>query len=87
MFVFKIIQKEYPCWLYSFPNVSNYRDTSTRQDGDLYIGNYRTDLGARKMMIRGPSIWNKLPRDVRECLNVNLFKKKLKNYFLNEDSR
>ena len=87
IFVFRILQKEYPSWLYSFPNVYNYRDTSTRQDGDLYIDNYRTDLGSRTMMIRGPSLWNKLPRNIRECSNAKLFKNKLKYYFLNEGLR
>ena len=65
VFVFKILQKEYPSWLYSFPSIHNYRDISTRQNDDLYVCNYRTDLSSRSLIIRRPSLWNQLPKDVK----------------------
>ena len=84
IFVFNVLKKEYPSWLYTFPTVGYYRDASTRQNEDLYIGNYRTDLSSRSMIIRGPFCYNKLPSELKHCSTLNAFKKKLRNYFLND---
>ena len=62
VFVFKVLKGEYHNWLYSFPSVGHLRSASTRQNNELYINNFRTDLGSRSMEIRGPSCWNKLPQ-------------------------
>ena len=84
IFVFKVLKSEYPSWLYSFTRIGNYREASTRQNNDLYVKNYRTDLGARSNLIRSPFFWNSLPQDIRECANVKGFKTKIKYYFLNK---
>ena len=83
MFVYKVLKREYPSWLYNFPSVGSYRETSTRQNNNLQVTRYRTDLGSRSMLIRSPSQWNSLPQDVKDCSGFSVFKKKLKHHFLN----
>ena len=82
--VYKILNKAYPDWLYEFPTVRSVRDTSTRQDNNLYVNNYRTDYGARAMKIIGPILWNQLPNDVKQCQSTYGFKNKLMEHFLND---
>ena len=82
LFVFKILKSECPSWLYSFPNVGSCRDASTRQNSNLQVRRYRTDLGSRSMVIKGPSYWNDLPQNVKDCTGVSAFKKKLIDHFL-----
>ena len=38
--------------------------------------------GSRAFSVSAPELWNKLPDDIRSCDNLNLFKGKLKTYFL-----
>ena len=83
MFVFKVLKSEYPSWLYNFPNVGSYRDALTRQNNNLQVTRYRTDLGSRSMLIRGPYQWNILPQYVKDSSGFSIFKKKLKHHFLN----
>ena len=82
LFTFKVLNNKFPDWLYHFPNVGNIRVTLTRQNRDLFVKHHRTDLGSRSMLIRGPSHWNNLPRNVKDCLSFSLFKEKLKDAFL-----
>ena len=86
MFVFKVLKRECPSWLYNFPNIGSSRNASTRQNNNLQVVRYRTDLGSRSMMIRGPSRWNDLPQYVKECTGIKVFKKKLKEHFLNRSN-
>ena len=82
LFAFKVLEKEYPNWLYEFPNVGSLRDTSTRQNSNLQVMRSRTELGSRSMLIRSPCIWNRLPKCVKDCSSTTIFKKKLKEHFL-----
>ena len=82
--MYKILNKEYPTWLYEFPTVRSVRDTSTRQDNNLYVNTYRTDYGARAMKIIGPLLWNQLPSNIKQCRSTYGFKNKLKEYILND---
>lgn len=85
VFMFGTLKNKYPHWLYCFPNVGNNRETLTRQNVDLYINRFRTDIGARSIVIRGPSCWNNLPQNVKNSLSVAVFKKNLKNHILSID--
>ena len=82
LFVFKVLKKEYPSWLYEFPNVGSLRDASTRQNDNLQVIKSRTELGSRSMQIKSPSNWNRLPKVVKDCSGASAFKKKLKEHFL-----
>ena len=41
----------------------------------------RTSLRSKLVSIIGPKLWNQLPQSIRECVNIESFKKALK-YFL-----
>ena len=85
-FVFKTLKNENPDWLYNFPSVGNIRDTSTRHNDDLYVRPFRTDIGSRAMMVRGPLYWNDLPQNVKDCQNLNAFKRKLNDIYQVNDN-
>ena len=85
LFVFKVLKKEYPSWLYEFPNVGSVRDASTRQNDNLQVIKSRTELGSRSMQIKSPSNWNRLPKVVKDCSGASVFKKKLKEHFLKRE--
>ena len=40
----------------------------------------RTNLGTRAFSHCAPRLYNKLPNNLKECVNVEIFKKKLKTY-------
>ena len=46
-----------------------FRKTSTRQNGLSYIG---------------PAIWNRIPEILKKTKNLNTFKHKIKDYYLND---
>jgi len=80
--IYKTINKETPTWLLSFPTVGEVIQVATRQSNDLFVPRTRTDSGKRQLAIRGPTLWNNLPNVIKESNNLNLFKCKLKEYFL-----
>ena len=43
----------------------------------------RTNIGQRTLFFSGPKLWNYLPDNIKSITNLYLFKKHLKNYFLN----
>ena len=43
----------------------------------------RTNIGQRSLFFSGPKLWNYLPDNIKSKTNLYLFKKHLKNYFLN----
>ena len=53
---------------------------STRQLKFLTCSAIKTEFGRKSMSFIGPSVYNKLPIDVRNCNNMFHFKKLLKLY-------
>ena len=49
---------------------------NTRQAGNFKNRYCRTTLKSMCLSVKGPSMWNKLPDDVKNCANVFVFKKK-----------
>ena len=47
----------------------------------------RTKQGQNCLSFIGPSIWNKLPERIKDSNNLNSFKHKVKEHFLNENER
>ena len=45
----------------------------------------RTKQGQNCLSFIGPSIWNKLPERIKDSNNLNSFKHKVKEHFLNEN--
>ena len=44
---------------------------------------YKTNLGQKSISYLGPSIWNKLPKLLKETDSINSFKHKFKDFYLN----
>ena len=84
--VFKIKNKLLPEWLFSLPTVGQIRGdrVNTRNLNALHIPRTHTDTGARAMGVVCPTMWNKLPSDIRECQSISSFKRCLKDFLLKE---
>ena len=82
--VFKALKKSIPDWLYKFPTVSSVINITTRHSEALHVVRYKTDIGSRQIRIRGPLLYNKLPRKIKEIGSVSTFKLNLKQLLLTE---
>ena len=82
--VFKIIHKILPEWLFSLPSVGQHRSRSmiTRHENSLYVPRALTDVGARNIKIIGPTLWNRLPVDIKNCQTLTSFKSLLLKHLL-----
>lgn len=83
MFIFKILKKRFPEWLYrNIFDISITRDRPSRQRQNLYVHRVNTEIGTRMIPVRGPKTWNKLPIAIRDITSINVFKDRLRKYFL-----
>ena len=82
--VFKIRHNLLPEWVFSLPTVEQVRSdiVNTRHQGSLYIPRTRTDTGARNLNVIGPTLWNQIPNDTRNCQTMRTFKHQLNKYLL-----
>ena len=55
---------------------------STRQKKSFVMVQVRTNLKAMCLSVYGVKLWNTLPDEIKNCTNVNIFKKCLKKHFL-----
>ena len=44
----------------------------------------RESFANRSFSVMGPRLWNDIPNDVKQCVNVETFKKKLKTFLFNK---
>ena len=79
---YKFLNKLLPEWLVTFTMVSAVNPVSTRQRNNLIVPRTHTNAGEREIKVRGPKLWNTLPVDVRSSPTLNVFKKKLKSFYL-----
>ena len=82
MFTYKVINQLLPNWLLEFPTVGELQTRPTRQSNDLFVKRTNTDLGARAISVRGPKEWNSIPNNIKNSLTIQVFKNKLKDFFL-----
>ena len=82
--IFKILYNLIPPWLFNLIRVGDRRNRQTRFNNDLFVSRTNTDLGSRAFVVRGPSVWNKLPNHLKAITNINSFKLNLKKYLLAE---
>ena len=82
--VFKIKNHLLPEWVFSMPTVRQVRGEiiNTRHQDSLYIPRRFTDTGARSLNVIGPTIWNQVPANVRNCQSIHSFKNHLMKYLL-----
>ena len=50
----------------------------------LKVPNSRTNYGDRRFSVAGPTLWNKLPLDIRFAPSLEIFKSKLKTHLFDE---
>ena len=82
LFVFKVLNHELPEWLFKFHNVNEVRAVSTRQRNNPFVPRINTEIGARMLTVRGPTIWNNIPKQVKESCSFLTFKQNFKKYLL-----
>ena len=47
----------------------------------------KTNAGQGSLSYIGPSVWNKLPSDIKQCKTKNSFKHKVKSHYFGESRR
>ena len=82
LFVYKVLNDKLPPWLISLPTVDQVNAVRTRQANDLFAPRTSTDIGSRAILVKGPTLWNKLPYNIKEAGSLHIFKEKLRKYLL-----
>ena len=62
----------------------NFGPYNLRRRETLIVPFSRSSQSQRFVAIRGPNLWNQLPLDIRSCLTIFSFKRKLKNHYLSQ---
>ncbi len=85
--VFKMKSKLFPDWFMQFPTNNEILQNSytTWQQHNLYVFRINTDHGARSFIVLAPKIWNTLPDNVTNSLTLQVFRKRLKAFLMNND--
>ena len=65
-----------------FNSNSFYHLYNTRNAANLSTPFYTLSISCHNVIYKGVSIWNSLPRNIKNCTSLNLFKRKLKSYLL-----
>lgn len=81
--IYRCLNGMLPEWLMSFPSVGDIISCNTRQVNNLFCPRTNINAGQKAINIRGPKIYNELPRSIRDCNNFYVFKRKVKQFFLN----
>ena len=80
--VYKFFHKRCPSYIAEVFNPSEGNCITTRSSYLKLIQPFRrTNLGQRSLSYQGPSIWNKIPDNVKQSCSVNSFKHNLKRYY------
>ena len=80
IFTFKVCNKLLPDWLWHFPIVGESITRHTRQSRDLFVMGTKTDIGARAISVKGPIMYNRIPKYIKDSPSLQSFKEKLKKY-------
>ncbi len=84
--VFKIKSKLFPDWFMQFPtNNEILQNSYTTRQHNLYVSCTNTDHSPRSFIVLGPKIWNALPDNVTNSLTLQVFRKGLKAFLMNND--
>jgi len=83
LFMYKNLNNIGPGVLFSFQMNMDVHSHFTRQHCRLHTAFCRTRTRQRTLHYQGPKIWNDLPHDMK-TLRFSLFKRRIKNYILNQ---
>ena len=84
VFIYKQYHSQLTRRVIEIETVGENTGRETRQTSNLVVRRTRTKLAESALSVRGPLIWNSLPLDIRQNTSINSFKKRLKEYLLNE---
>ena len=65
-----------------FDENKTVHDPNTRQKSDFDICTVHTERGKRMIKYKGSTLWNKLPKELKEIKSRQSFKDSLKQYLL-----
>ena len=78
---FKCVKGLTPSYLcHRFKTRACVNDCNTTYKNNLNISAYKSASGQRTFLYRALNFWNSLPRDIRECDNLPIFKRHLKEF-------
>ena len=80
LYIFKILKGCTPKWLLNLSYVSQMSNRESRQSQNLHKPLTRTRFADKAFSVRGPSIWNSLPNNIKHLESFSLFKRDVKNY-------
>ena len=80
LFIYKILHEHLPQRILTLETVDQVISRQTRQSNHLVVPRRRTVRADKAVSVRGPKLWNRLPKDIKECTNFSVFKKELKSY-------
>ena len=87
IFMHKLSTNELPeVFLQMFTRNNSVHNYPTRQHDAYHLPRTRTIFAQKTIMFTGPKYWNDLPQDVRGCLSLYPFKRKLRMHLLNSYS-
>ena len=85
---FKAIHGTVPGYLCELVQIRKHSKYHLRSDDGLLLKHPSmkslVTLGDRSFMFAAPSLWNRLPTDIRNCSSIEKFKAKLKTHFFSE---
>ena len=85
IFMFQLSNNELPdVFLHMFRRNRAIHDYPTRQRDAYHLPRTRTLFAKRTIMFTGPRYWNDLPEEISHCLSLFSFKRKFKEFLLNE---
>ena len=74
--VFRICNNSFPEWLFKLPTVGQVRGerVNTRGINTLFTPRTKSDTGDRAINVVGPTIWNQLPTNIKNCQTLSSIK-------------
>ena len=89
LLTYKALHQQSPIYIQDL--IRRYTTSRTLQSSSdafrlCHVNHNLKSYGSRAFAVSAPELWNKLPIDIRNCDNLNVFKRKLKthlfsNYF------
>jgi len=86
-FIYKCLHGLAPPPLGEFIHRKNTgRSTRSETRGDCEVHRRRTTFGQNVLSVKGSSLWNSLPTQIRDCATLNSFKGQLKEWLRNSQT-
>ena len=82
LLMFKLLNNCMPDWLLDFSTVGEVNSRITRQQNNLFVPRTRTLTGERGLVVRGCTLWNNIPGNIKHQYCIVTFKRELKKHFL-----